>query len=143
MKNNPFQEALIASTEYLEETILQKCFLGKPPKWALASVWEVFEISLQERTKAPEFVRKALSENSYVRALQYLYPCVPKKETPLRFLAVIRFLNLLASECRSMEDEEKELGQEVLEVLRILQNPGPEEVIASTVYAHLGIHLNS
>ena len=137
-----FQESLAISARYVETALARRSFSpAEPPQEALKYVQDVFLESLKERTVLPENLTSVLSHNIYVVALRYLYVFVPGKETPLSFVAAVRFLNLLGQESDPMSDAEWKLGKTVLETLQVLQDP--EDAIVSEIHARLGVHLNS
>ena len=137
------ERSLDILVSYLEIALEKSYFPDHPPIWALDSVWEVFEISMRERTKIPGSETMGCSDNPYVRALRYVYPRLLGVGTPNSFLAIVRFLNTLRKKHGpvAMDEIDKELGQETLGILRMFRNQGPEEVIASVVFAKLGIPL--
>lgn len=135
----PIIDDLRKTIYYIETALTHQSFSPlEPPKEALGNVQRLFKRSLDERTSLPENLESAFSADVYVVALRHMYAFMPtEKQTPLSFLASVRFLNLLGTS-HAMSGEEKKVGEEVLQKLKALQDP---DTVFTTTYTQLGIYL--
>ena len=135
------RDDLYAVAQYIETVLTYKSFAPTEPPKALNRVWVLFKKSVEERTipiPLEGLTVPTWSTNPLLVALRHLYHLVPNKETPLSFLAVFRFLNLLGQHGQIMSSKDMETGHELLEVLKRLQD---EDYVAGVVYARCGIPL--
>lgn len=135
------QDDLYVVAQYIETVLTYKSFAPTELPKALNHVWVLFKKSVEERTMpiSPNgFTVPEWSCDPLLVALRHLYQLVPGKETPVSFLTLFHFLNLLGQHGQIMSSKDMETGRELLGVLKRLQD---EDYIAGVVYASCGIFL--